>query len=65
MVSMAIRYATPRSFLIYDANAIAPALADAKVAVLALKSMPTEITETKFYEWVKALPKAKQRSLPL
>ncbi len=26
---------------------------------------PTEITETKFYEWVKALPKAKMRSLPL
>lgn len=49
MASMAIRYATPRSFLIYDPNAIAAALADAKAAVLALKTMPYQRA------WVEAL----------
>jgi Fic family protein len=46
---MAIRYETPRSYLIYDPQAIAPLLAEAKAAVLALRTMPYQ------REWVEAL----------
>ncbi len=46
---MAIRYETPRSFLIYDAQALAMPLAEAKAAVLALRTMPYQRA------WVDAL----------
>ncbi len=49
MDTMAIRYATPGSFLSYDGAAIAGVFAEAKAAVLALRTMPYQRA------WVDAL----------
>ncbi len=48
---MAIRYETPRSYLFYDALAIAAPLAEAKAALLALQTTPYQRA------WVEALQK--------